>query len=145
MTNDGKPDLIWRNYGTGEVYVWRMDGYTYQEAFFVSIVADPYWQLVGVGDLTNDGKKDLLWRYWGPGPGFGDVYLWRMDGYTYQDFAYLATVPDLNYQLTGNGDFTGDGGPDLLWSNNQTDQNYLWQMNGYTYVTSIFLGPKPTI
>jgi len=144
LTSDGKPDLIWRNYGTGEIYMWQMDGYTYQQAFFIGNVGDPYWQMTGVGDLTGDGKQDLLWRYWGPGAGSGDVYLWQMDGYTYQQAFYVGPVTDLNYQLTAVGDFTGDSRPDLLWSNNLTGDNYVWQMGGYTYQQAIFIGPKPT-
>jgi len=144
LTNDTKPDLIWRNYSTGDVYVWQMSGYTFQQAFFIGNVADPYWQMTGVGDLTKDGQADLLWRYWGPGNGAGDVYLWRMNGYSYQQAFYIGPVTDFNYQLTSLGEFTGDGQPDLFWSNNLTGDNYVWQMNGYTYNAAFFIGPKPS-
>jgi len=144
LTNDRQPDLIWRNYSTGDVYVWQMVGYTYQQAFFVGNVLDSYWQLAGVADLTQDGRSDLIWRYWGPGAGTGDVYLWQMDGFTYRNANYIGPVTDLSFQLTGVGDFTRDGQPDLMWSNNQTNDNYLWQMNGYTYVTNYLIGSKPS-
>jgi len=97
--------------------------------------------MTGVSDLTGDGKNDLIWRYWG---GSGDVYLWQMLGYTYQNAFFMSLVPDLNYQLTGVGDFTGDGRPDLFWSNNANGDNYVWRMSGYTYQQAIFIGPTPT-
>jgi len=141
LTNDGNPDLIWRNYGTGDIYLWKMDGYTYQQAFFMSNVSDPLWQMTGVGDFTGDGNNDLIWRYWG---GTGDVYLWQMLGYTYQNAFFMDLVADLNYQLTGVGDFTGDGQLDLVWTNKSSGDNYVWRMNGYTYQQSLFIGPTPT-
>ncbi len=143
LTGDGQPDLIWRNYSTGEVYVWQMNGYTYQQAFLIGIVSDPYWQMAGTGDLTLEGQPNLLWRYWGPGSGSGDVYLWQMSGYTYQTALFIGPVTDLNFQLTGVDDFTGDGQPDLVWSNNHTNENYVWQMSGYTYANALFIGAKP--
>lgn len=141
LTNDQRPDLIWRNYGTGEVYTWQMDGYTFQQAFFIGNVSDPLWQMTGIGDFTGDGNSDLIWRYWG---GSGDVYLWQMLGYSYQNAFFISPVADLNYQLTGVGDFSANGSLDLFWSNHLIGNNDIWLMNGYTYQESVFTNPTPT-
>jgi len=50
FNNDGKPDLLWRNYTTGVNRVWFMNGGAYvSQADFLS-VSDPTWQLVGAVD-----------------------------------------------------------------------------------------------
>jgi hypothetical protein len=67
-----------------------------------------------------------------------------MLGYTYQNAFFISPVTNLNYQLTGVGEFTGDGQLDLFWSDNLTGDNYVWLMNGYTYQQAISIGPKPT-
>jgi hypothetical protein len=38
----------------------------------------------------------------------------------------LPTVPDLNWQIGGVGDFNGDGSFDLIWRNRATGENLFW-------------------
>ena len=56
-----------------------------------------------------------------------------MNGATYSGYAYLDSVPDLNWQIVGTGDFNSDGKTDILWRHKTTGQNALWFMNGATY------------
>ncbi len=43
---NGKPDLVWRNYSTGQNVVWIMNGATYLYNAALPSVADTNWQLV---------------------------------------------------------------------------------------------------
>ena len=57
---DGKPDLLWRHLGTGEVVAWLMNGLsvTIQAPLSPSVVADQRWQVGAVTDVNGDGKPD---------------------------------------------------------------------------------------
>ena len=59
---DGKPDLVWRNQGTGADEIWLMNGLTRTSVVPIFSVPDVGWQIVGVGDFNGDGWPDLLWR-----------------------------------------------------------------------------------
>lgn len=83
LTQDGRLDMIWRYWGlgagTGDVYIWQMDGYTYRNATYIGPVTDFNFQLTAVADLTRDGQPDLMWS----NNQTNDNYLWQMNGYTY--------------------------------------------------------------
>jgi hypothetical protein len=44
-SNDGKPDLVFRNAATGVVFVWYLDGITLAGSDFI-IQIDPSWEIV---------------------------------------------------------------------------------------------------
>jgi FG-GAP-like repeat/FG-GAP repeat len=74
---DGKTDLIWRNYKTGENAVWFVNGIVFGEGDgkFIDSISGTNWDFV-VTDANGDGKTDLVWRNYQT----GDNQLWLMDG-----------------------------------------------------------------
>ena len=66
---DGKADILWRHWVSGEVVVWHMNGVVLQSGTFLTppAFADVNWQMVGTGDFNGDGRTDILWRHDGPG------------------------------------------------------------------------------
>jgi hypothetical protein len=132
-----QPDLIWRNYSTGENLIWQMNGTTPQGSVGLIKVNDTNWRIEGTGDFTGDGQTDLLWRNYGTGADAGKVFVWRMDGMTGTETITVGTVPDLNWHIEGTGDFTGDGRTDILWRNHSgsgvdAGKVIVWEMNGTT-------------
>jgi hypothetical protein len=85
FNGDGKPDLLWYNATTGDVYVWFMNGATLASGTYVYRGADPAWRLVGTGDFNRDGKPDVLWQH----QTTGAVIVWYLDGTTLLDSPYL--------------------------------------------------------
>jgi probable HAF family extracellular repeat protein len=85
LTGDGKPDVLWQDATTGDVYLWTMNGTTQTGGAFLARNMAP-WKVVGTADLTGDGKPDLLWQ----DATSGDVYLWTMNGTTQTGGGYLA-------------------------------------------------------
>src|SRR5712691_2962126 len=60
---DGKADVLWRNSSTGQNYLYPMDGTTIKlTEGFIRTVADPNWNVAGIGDIDGDGTADIVWR-----------------------------------------------------------------------------------
>src|SRR5712691_8770712 len=59
---DCKSDIVWRNIATGENSIWLMNGLMIASKGYLDTVADPAWQVQGVGDFDGDGRADILWR-----------------------------------------------------------------------------------
>ena len=62
----------------------------------------------------------------------GQNVVWYMNGATRKGYAYLPTLADQNWKMTGITDHNKDGYPDLYWRNTSTGENVVWYMNGAT-------------
>src|SRR6267143_546875 len=128
LDGDCKSDIVWRNIATGENYLWLMNRLTIASQGYLSTMADPAWQIQGMGDFDGDGRADILWRnVW-----TGKNYLWLMNGLTIAAQGLVNVVDDPAWQVQGIGDFDGDGRADILWRNTKTGENYIYLMNGWT-------------
>jgi len=124
--SDGKPDVLWRNYTTGEMTTWYMNGTAKSAEAALTTLADTNWVSVASGDFNADGKPDILWRNFSTGANA----VWFMDDAMYLSDASLLPVPDLKWKIAGIGDFNRDGQPDIVWRNYETGANMLWFMDG---------------
>ncbi|MBD2021059.1 FG-GAP repeat protein, partial [Leptolyngbya sp. FACHB-36] len=95
FNRDGKPDLLWRNYATGDNAVWILDGVNQVSGDIILSFSDLSWFIQGTGDFNQDRQTDILWRNYRT----GENLIWFMDGITYNSAAAISlTVPDLNWQ-----------------------------------------------
>ncbi|MFB3787532.1 MAG: DUF362 domain-containing protein [bacterium] len=140
FNNDGKPDIFWRNYATGQNAVWWMDNRAILGYRYPPPAADLNWIFSGTGDFNTDGEPDLVWRNYST----GQNSIWYMDGTKYIGYEMLPAVPDTSWVLSGVEDMNQDGHPDLIWryygpGTNQ-GRNSIWYMNeaadcsGYGYM-----------
>lgn len=127
FTGDGLPDLLWRNYRTGDNLLWTGPGPA--GAVALQAVPDVNYQIQGTGDFNNDGSHDILWRNYTT----GDNGIWLMNGTQLVGWAGLPTLADPNWHIAAVGDFNRDGSPDLVWRNFATGVGVIWLMNGTTY------------
>jgi len=125
---DARSDILWRNFATGENYVYLMNGTTIVGEGFITTVADLDWRVAGVGDFDGNGRSDILWR----NTSTGDNYVYLMDGLAIAGQGILRSVPDLDWRVAAVADFDGDGNDDILWRNGSTGENYLYPMDGIT-------------
>ncbi len=86
---DGRTDILWRNSQTGENGIWLINdtGTSYKAAEFLPNV--PLAWNAGITDFNGDGKSDIFWR----NSQTGEDAVWLMNGTTYTDADFLATVP----------------------------------------------------
>jgi hypothetical protein len=137
FNGDGKTDLVWRNYVTGENVCWLMNGATYQTSVSLPSEPDLNSRIGGIGDFNGDGKADLVWRNYKT----GQNSIWLMNGVSLSSAVSFQAVGDANWNIVGAGDTNGDGKQDLIWRNYATGENVFWIMNGTAYSTSVSLQP----
>ncbi|VAX15617.1 BNR repeat domain protein [hydrothermal vent metagenome] len=134
FNGDGKSDILWRHNETGLTAIWFMNGLALIEDIsgFTSMHAGGgpnAWSIKGVGDFNGDGKTDVLWRH----AGSGYTYIWLMDGSTVSfDSSYTSAnvKHDSPWNISGVGDYNGDGKSDILWERGASGRTFVWMMNG---------------
>jgi hypothetical protein len=131
-------------------------GPTVDKGYFLNTVDDKNWTIEGVADFNQDGNDDLLWRNYQTGQNaiwlmtdesslgseiVGDpglTVVWQQNssegdnGPTLsagQGLLLIETQPDLQWDIEGVADFTGDNIPDILWRNYGTGENAIWRMS----------------
>jgi uncharacterized delta-60 repeat protein len=121
---DGKADLVWRNYGsgddTGKNLVWLMNANAIKESIDLASVEDTNWHIEGAGDINRDGRTDLVWRNYGSGASNGDSLAWTLTGPKGTQFSSvlsLGNIPDDNWVIEGVGDYNADGTTDIFYRN----------------------------
>ncbi|MGL5509780.1 MAG: FG-GAP repeat domain-containing protein, partial [Microcoleaceae cyanobacterium] len=94
FNTDNKPDILLRNYATGNNQVWLMNDTTL--ASKVNLPARPNLDLwiSGVGDFNYDGKTDILWRNYGTG---ANQY-WAMNNTQLQQTINLPGFANINWE-----------------------------------------------
>jgi len=134
FNKDGKGDILWRNSATGQNAIWMMNGTAIAAGTgYVASITDLNWKIAGTGDTNGDGKADIIWR----NSATGQNAVWVMNGTAIAaGTGYIATVPDLNWQIAATGDYNGDGKTDIAWRHSTTGQNAIWFLNGSTVLSS---------
>src|ERR1051326_1079821 len=144
FNGDGKPDLVWQNNSTGQVFVWYMGGAlgnNYLGSTYLAVAGMTGWTVAGIADFNSDGKPDLVWQ----NASTHQVFVWYMGGAlgnTFLGSTYLASTGMTGWSVVGVADFNGDGKPDLVWQNSTTRQVYVWYMGGAlgnTFLGSTYL------
>ena len=97
LDRDGKPDLLWQNATSGDLFVWYMNGVTpaTYAPFPYSCPAD--WEFVGVTDLNNDGSPDLLFQ----NKTTGVAAYWLMNGLNRTAAALISPFAGADWRLVG--------------------------------------------
>lgn len=126
IDGDGWPDLLWRNYTTGENSLWFSGSPAFGAA--LNPVSDVNWQIQGTSDFNNDGSHDILWRNYAT----GENVIWLMSGIGILKGASLPSV-DPAWHIRALGDFDRDGDSDIVWCKDSTGEVAIWWMSGQTW------------
>jgi Calx-beta domain/Bacterial Ig domain/FG-GAP-like repeat/Bacterial cadherin-like domain len=95
FNNDGKIDIVWNNYRTGENAVWFMNNTTLNVGVYLPRNIDNNWRIEHVADFTGDGNLDLLWRNYKT----GENMFWQMNGTTREQVVSTLKVDDTFWQI----------------------------------------------
>jgi hypothetical protein len=126
---DGKADILVRHNGTGNMYMWQMDGYTKQVDPRTGTIGASAgglilaYEIVGVADFNGDRKADILAR------NGNFLWIWEMNGTErirgYSPGGGLTSVLDIVHV----GDSGGDDRADILVRNTTTGALTLHEMD----------------
>ncbi|BAZ40116.1 hypothetical protein NIES4101_60770 [Calothrix sp. NIES-4101] len=141
FNGDGNPDLVWRNYQTGENAIWLMKGTALEQGVSLIKVDDIDWKIEQIADFNGDRKVDLLWRNYRT----GENAIWLMNGTALDSGVSITKVDDINWKIAGVADFDNDGKVDILWRNYQSGKNAIWFMNDTAIKQADFIEPVPDI
>ena len=113
FNGDHTSDLVWRNNMSGVAETWQMQqGVRVGGSTLGNLNG---YQLLDTGDLNHDGTDDLVWR-----ASNGATSSWAMRNGVFQnDEENLGAISLFNV-AAASGDFTGDGGRDVLFLNSAT-------------------------
>ena len=127
LGGDGKSDLLYRNFATGQVYRIFMNGFSITSAALAYTEPNLAWHVVADADFNGDGVTDLLWR----NDASGQLYmqLYNSSGVPTSG-AVFWIEPNPAWKIVATPDFDGDGNADILWWNSVTGQVYAMQMAG---------------
>ncbi len=94
---DGKMDILWRNYGTGENGIWLMERTQLRngEGIFITRVPDVNWRMQGIADFDGDGYKDILWRNYGD----GQNAIWVREGAGKKEDIFITREQDTDWEF----------------------------------------------
>ncbi|MEX0270309.1 FG-GAP-like repeat-containing protein [Leptolyngbyaceae cyanobacterium UHCC 1019] len=89
FNGDSKPDILYRNYGTGENTIWTLDNGKFTSAIGINSEKGAGWFVAGSGDFNGDNKWDLFWR----NAATGANRIWYMDQSTLLSSASFQSLP----------------------------------------------------
>ena len=100
MNRDGWTDIVWRNPVDGLLAVWLMADTEVMATLLMTpaSVADPLWQIGGVGDMNSDGFADLVWQHNG-----GKLAVWLMNGLKMTSTPLIVSdaLTELDWKIVG--------------------------------------------
>ena len=116
FNGDGRDDILWRN-TDGSFGTWLANaggGFAYNGAAGVVAISND-WHIVGTGDFNGDGRDDILWR--SDSGAFGNWLANASGGFAYNAAAGINASIGNDWDISGIGDYNGDGRDDILWRN----------------------------
>ena len=140
FTGDGTSDILWQNPTTGDTQEWLLNAGSWTGT--VDLGTHPgNFQIAGIGDFFGNGIDDVLWTNASGGSVQTDIWELGSNG-QWIDSISPGSHP-AGYQVTGIGDFTGDGTSDILWQNLTTGDVDEWLINNGQWIGSVDLGTHP--
>lgn len=122
---DGRDDIVWRNYRTGENMYWTTKNWSdYDKTVALPGSGDLNWYLGGVGDFDNNGYPDLVWH----NTSTGANGIWMMSGTNGTTIASVKGLDSSAAALRPDAvaDYTGDGCIDIVMRHATTGAAELW-------------------
>lgn len=143
LNRDGNPDVIFVNDVTRQVEVYFYagpNGAIFQSRAEITSLPSGS-EIVGLADFNRDGHPDLVVQNVSSGE-ISIHYLGGADGATVEGTTRLAGTLLAQWRVAGALDFNGDGRPDIVSTNDRTEQvvvSYFGGALGLNHQNSVFL------
>ncbi len=128
---DGKSDILYRNFTTGQVFLIGKNGLGTTGQGMVYQEPNTAWKIAADADFNADLVADLLWR----NSTTGEVYVMPFTSSGLVDGGkgkVIHVEPNPAWKIVQTPDLDGDGRADIVWWNSSTGQVYAMLMNGTT-------------
>jgi hypothetical protein len=122
----GRGRIYWRNRSSNRAYIWHLgdSGARKGGTAVYDLNLALGWIIAGTGDVDQDGSADIIWH----NTSTGRLFIWFLDPDGYRKGTQA--VSDVNlattWQVDAVGDINGDGVPDVLWRNRDSNRAYVW-------------------
>ena len=135
-----KTGIVLRNTQTGEDRIWQINPSPFNRITVLDAQPDLDWQIQGTADFDRNGSADILWRNLRTRE--LSIWLTQTGQVTNKIAVPIALQVGTDWTIQAIGDFSGDGSPDLVWSNKRTGETAIWLFNGTQFASGSLL-PNP--
>ncbi|MBP7867799.1 MAG: S8 family serine peptidase [Acidobacteria bacterium] len=140
VNGDFTSDLLWRSTASGDLVAWLMDGTGVIGSAYVGGLADPNWEVAGLGDFNADSFFDIFLR----NSSTGDLSIWLLDASGYAGSIDTLGSAPTDWKVVGVGDVDLDCRADIFWRNDAagplTGMLSLWFVDACGYRANSYLG-----
>jgi hypothetical protein len=91
------PDLVRRNYASGQNALWIMDGTSVDSIVDLPALPNEDYAIEAAADYDNDNKPGLVWRNYPT----GQNAVWLMNGTSLKTVIDLPALPSDSYEIGG--------------------------------------------
>ncbi len=141
FNNDGKVDILLRNYTHGSNQIWLMDGGVKTGSAQLPRIANVNWHFQCTGDFDGDGEPDIFLREFETGAN----QIWIIRDARKAGFGKVPAIPDTDWRIEVAEDFNNDGEVDILMRNVQYGTNQVWFLDGVRRTGSVMLPRIPDL
>jgi hypothetical protein len=141
---DSAPDIVTENLSTGEKKIWLMSysSGSYSLTSEVSVITDPSYSVVGIGDFNKDANLDLVVEEkTSSNSPLTNIKrkIWFMNGTSKTtEVTFLDFVQE--WRIKGTRDFDGNGTPDLIVEQDNVGRRGVWYMSGSDLTEGFIFG-----
>jgi len=140
---DGRPDLVWRNFTSQKIVIWKMgEGAVPGTMKTGNIIPTPdlavnaNWIIVAAADYNNDTFTDFLWYNFTS----GKIVTWYMNASVVRISGQF-TTPDSagnnNWKVVASSDYSRNyspgtpptGSADIVWRNDTSGNQVVWHLD----------------
>ncbi len=136
--HDAKPEIVWRNFSSQLIVIWKMNGTVKVGNITPSpnLAVNSNWIIVAAADYNNDGNTDFLWYNFTS----GRIVTWYMNASVVRISGQF-TTPDAagnnNWKVVASSDFSRSyvpgtppiGSPDIIWRNETSGNQVVWHLD----------------
>ncbi|MBP7866559.1 MAG: S8 family serine peptidase [Acidobacteria bacterium] len=140
INGDLTSDILWYSTADGNLAAWFLSGAGVVGDAFIGNLADPNWQVTGIGDFNADSFFDVFLRH----ATTGDMSVWLLSSAGYAgSITTLGSAP-VDWKVVGVGDVDGDCRADVFWRNDAagplTGMMSLWFVDDCGYRGNSYVG-----